>query len=711
VIHQDGSIHYLEAKGKVYRDNEGKPLRLAGVCFDITQRKQFEAELRHSKEIAEELAKKSNEASLAKSTFLASMSHEIRSPLNGVIGMTELLLDTTLTNEQAEYVNTIKISGSALLTIINDILDFSKIESERMELDSVDFEIHSLVENTVDMVASQVQQKGIALGAYIESDVPQWVTGDSGKIRQVLTNILSNAAKFTEKGEISLRLRVLPKTESDDDSRITLLFEVIDTGIGIKPEVLAQLFQPFSQGDVSTSRKYGGTGLGLVISKRLVELMSGTINVESYPNKGSRFLFSVKVNECSRPIVTHECPHLNELQGKRILCIDDNAINRDIIKYQADTWQIYTDLAVSAAEGLAMLYKSIAYSPYAVVLVDYAMPGMSGIELIKIIRQLKGLEKIPIILLSSLGSTLDQSELRELGINSILSKPIHPSKLYDCLVNSILNIQPLEKNILIPKNILAARKHNYHLLLAEDNIVNQRVALRMLNKLGYNVDIAGNGIGVLKAIKKNKYDVILMDCQMPEMDGYTATLEVRNLEKENNEHMPIIAMTANAMKGDREKCLAAKMDDYLSKPLNFKELSEMLNKWLPIKDDSLVVPDSESNDKQKMVPSMLDMDRLNSIFGDNEAAIKEFIIFFINSVFETLTEINIAVHNKDATLAKELFHTLKGSSANAGVSEINKLCIDAEEMISRSQWDEVQELNKSLVDTLDRFRAEIANWV
>src|SRR3990167_390333 len=390
IIYRDKSIRYLREQGKVYRDHKGHPVRMTGVCWDVTQDKRKEEELLHAKDMAEKMATQAETANHAKSAFLAAMSHEIRTPLNGVIGMTGLLLDTKLSTNQREYIETIRISGEALLSVINDILDFSKIESERMEFEHTDFNLYSLVQGTVDIVSSQVQRKGIALGVFIEPDVPEWVVGDAPRIRQVMTNLLSNAIKFTDKGEISIKVKCLKRDEHEEGDHVMLMIDVTDTGIGITQEIRERLFLPFSQGDISTSRKYGGTGLGLAISKRLIEMMGGSIDVESSPGRGSRFWFTISLVESKATATKVEYSFPSEYRGKRVLCVDDNTINREIIKKHAQNWELVCDVAMNAAEGLSMMRRASAENqPYSLVLTDHIMPGMSGFEMIEIMRRLK----------------------------------------------------------------------------------------------------------------------------------------------------------------------------------------------------------------------------------------------------------------------------------------------------------------------------------
>jgi len=703
IIRPDGTLHYIANKGKVFRNTMGKAIRMTGVCWDITHRKKAEKELRHAKEIAEALAEQATEASRAKSSFLANMSHEIRTPLNGVIGMTGLLLGMQLSEEQRVYIETIRISGEALLSVINDILDFSKIESGRMELENMDFALHPVIDDAIEIAAAQAHKKKIAIGAYLEPNVPEWFKGDSSRIRQVLSNLLANAVKFTEHGEVSLTIRFLQK----ENKEVTLLFEVNDTGIGISQEVKERLFQPFSQGDRSTSSKYGGTGLGLAISKRLVEIMGGVLNVESVPGRGSKFSFTIKLEECESPESNNEYEIVPGLQGARILCVDDNAINREITQRQLESWKLKCDLASNAGEGLSLLKKSmIDKTPYQLVMVDSLMPGMDGLEFIQVMRELKEIAYVPIILLSSLGKKFTSEELKELDIALCLNKPIRQSKLYNSIVAVLTNKHELNVDLNQKKSNIFVEKKRARILLAEDNTINQQVALRILDKLGYRADVVENGLEVLRTIQEIPYDIILMDCQMPEMDGYTTTGEIRKLEQNTLKHMTIIAMTAYALKGDRDKCLAAGMDDYISKPISIKVLSETLERWLtgiesrdwPEQTETLV---SDNH-------AIIDMVRIKDIFGNDTTAIYEFMQSFVESTSELLTDLKKAIAEKNNNLAKELFHRLKGSAGNSGIMPIHALCLKAEEQVSQFEWDAVGECYVSIEKVFEKLKEEIS---
>lgn len=720
IVYNNGSIHFIAAAGHVYRDGSGKAVRMAGVCWDVTHRKSAEEELRIAKETAEALAEQADAANRAKSAFLAAMSHEIRTPLNGVIGMTALLLETPLSNEQRDSVETIRVSGELLLSVINDILDFSKIESNRMELETMDFDVHAILEDTVDIFAAQAHRKGLALGVFIEPEIPSWLNGDPVRLRQVLANILSNAVKFTESGEISVKVMQMAKEhllKPQEADKLTLLFEITDTGIGISPEIQNRLFKPFQQGDVSTSRKYGGTGLGLVISKRLIEMMGGDIDVQSTLGRGTKFVFTVELNNARTPAPKVDIDLQHELKGVRMLCVDDNAINRNIIKRQADAWGMRCDLAINAAEGLSMLKKAATdKEPYSLALIDNIMPGMTGIELIQVVRQLKEIAQTPIILLSSLGATFSENELSELGVSVSLNKPLRSSRLYES-ISSVLKNEPKKTGAIItltPEDDIK-EKSKYNILLVEDNLINQQVATRILTKLGYKVQAAVNGKEAIKALGRHRYDLILMDCQMPEMDGYTASQEIRNMEREQkkNSHIPIIAMTAHALKGDREKCIAAGMDDYISKPIDIKIVATLVEKWLKLTHhEKKVSKNKEQIGSQLDVveeASILDMDRIHAIFGEDDGAIKEFMQVFVTSIAELLVEVDTAVKEKNKQLAKDLLHRLKGSAGNSGVMLIHRLSARAEAQVLESDWKALQTTQSEINEAFKQLKNELSD--
>ena len=571
---KDGNIRYVEIFARLSTDKQGNVTGTAGTINDVTERIVSEIELTRAKEASEA-------ANRAKSDFLANMSHEIRTPMNPIIGMTDFLLETPLNSEQREMVTTIRNSGESLLSIINDVLDFSKIEAGKFEMEQIDFNIYSLIDDVGDLIAWKARAQGLVMMTFVDPLTPLWLRGDPNRLRQVLLNLAGNAVKFTAKGEVMIK--VMP--EGVDPANLTIRFEVRDTGIGMSSEVTARLFQPFTQADGSTTRRYGGTGLGLSISKKLVELMGGKIGVESESGKGSLFWFAIPMQpgQENRELTVRQ---KSDLAGLRVLIVDDNDNSREIIHRYCVSWGMRNGGAASPLEAVQILRSEAEKSDsYDLLVLDFQMPDMNGLQLARKIRADESLRNIKIIMISSCDMAGHRESVLAAGVDGYLLKPVKQSHLFDAIATAMRRIvadpEPV-KALSEPVGKLENTIENYapvKVLLAEDNPANQKLALLLLKKLGYEAHLAVNGKEALAKLQTESYDLVLMDCQMPEMDGYEATQVIRANEKSTGQRIPILAMTANAMLDDRDKCLKTGMDDHISKPINAQRFAEILQRW------------------------------------------------------------------------------------------------------------------------------------
>jgi signal transduction histidine kinase/DNA-binding response OmpR family regulator/HPt (histidine-containing phosphotransfer) domain-containing protein len=703
----NGETRWVLMRASAIRSQTGKILGYVGTDEDITERKQVEAELAKAPDTALESAR-------LKSEFLANMSHEIRTPMNGVVGMANLLLDTSLTAEQRDYAETITKSADALFNIINDILDFSKIEARKLLFETIDFDLRETIEDTVELFAESARAKRIELASLVYGDVPTQLRGDPGRLGQVFSNLLSNAIKFTEHGEVVLRAIRETHTESHVQIRVT----VSDTGIGISPDAQRRLFQSFTQADGSTTRRYGGSGLGLAISKQLVERMGGAIGVESALNKGSTFWFTAQFEKQPVQNVAPRPPRA-DLKSLRVLVVDDHAINRQILREQLRQLEMRADSAATADEALTLLRQAAELrQDYALAILDHCMPELDGLALARTIKSNPRLARVTLMLMSSSGERPSSETLQEAGIAKCLLKPVKQSTLLHG-VETVLGGAALARTSSFDEPVAeipwpGAAAGNHRLLLVEDNPVNQKVTLRQLRKLGYSADIVSNGVEALKALEYARYDVLLMDCQMPEMDGYETTRRIRS----GNQPQPyIIALTAHAMQGDRERCLEAGMNDYLPKPLKIADLLAALDLAElavknpahpavagPEKSDPQPVPVSSISGSFQDEESPIDPRPLHDLNANHPELYNEVVDLYLSDTERAIDELRQAVQSGNPETVRRLAHRLRGASMTCGAVAVVGPLSQLEKADSKEGLTDAPRLVDQTVEAFARVR-------
>ncbi|MGQ0656951.1 MAG: response regulator [Chromatiales bacterium] len=654
----------------------------------IRDRHKVEQDLNRVREEAERAIK-------AKGEFLANMSH-IRTPMNGVLGMTELLLGTKMSQKQHHFAETIRRCGEQLLVIINDILDFSKIEAGKLQLNETVFDLRQLLEDVNDMFADKAHGKGLELTSVFPTDLHAVYQADAFRLKQVLTNLVGNAVKFTERGEVVTRVECL----SEKGNRVALRIEVSDTGIGIRAEALTTLFTAFSQADASATREFGGTGLGLAICKQLIRLMSGDIGVASEPGRGSTFWVTLELPRAPAQVSAGPTG-MHPLHGLRALIVDDNATMRESLRLQLNAWEMRTYAVSSGSRALAALRKAVAIGrPFDVTIFDLDMPGMNGIELVRGIKGAREIAEVRLIMLSAIGNLEQTGQWIAAGVDAYIDKPVRQLELQKCLLRILGRAERIEGPPVEPATAGAAR-FNAHVLVAEDNLVNQELIVAMLEGFGCRVRVVANGREAAQAITcspldqtHDPYDLVLMDCQMPEMDGYAASAEIRQWEwsERSAARLPIIALTASAMEGDRERCLAAGMDDYLAKPLSQAQLADLLRRWLPLQ--SVIKPaaaasadassSSETERRSVMTDDALDISVLNRIRAlqrlEGPDLLARVIHLYLEKSPELVTAIRDSVSHGEADKLRQSAHSLKSASANLGAEKVAAACKELEQM-------------------------------
>lgn len=648
-------------------DKDGNLRGILGISHDVTSQKKYEKLLMVSRESAEK-------ANATKSEFLANISHEIRTPMNGILGFLQLLLDTDLNYEQRDFASEAKKSSEILLNLLNDILDLSKVEAGKMDMEEIGFNVRYVVEDVATLASSDASKKGLEINTLCYSNVPEKVIGDPGRLKQVLNNFVNNAIKFTEKGEIN----VFVKLADEEENKVRLLFEIQDTGIGIKKENQGKVFEAFTQADSSTTRKYGGTGLGLAICKRIITMMNGQVFLTSKPDVGSTFSFSAefKIDRAAEKLVKDR----KTIEGKRVLIVDDNETNIKVVEHYLGQYGVTTVSAPNVSAAVSILEKG--KDNFDIILTDYCMPDINGIEFAGIVKKIQKFKKIPIVLLTSRAQIGDYKVAKENALSGYLPKPVRKNDLIECMEIIFGNDLKKKKAQIVTKHTVKELRHEERIkiLIAEDDELNQKLMMKMLNKMNLNCDIAFNGYEAIESYKVNGYDLIFMDCQMPVMNGYEATQAIRKIEKKTGKNIPIVALTANSMPSDMEKCFEAGMSDFLSKPVSYELLFEKIRKLSPSSKGGSLKRKTEPREGGSKAEGLEHIIVLvEKDLGVSKEEARLLIREYLSSLEEVFKEIEEKLKERDFEALQKIAHTIKGASGNLRLNSIYTLAIEMQD--------------------------------
>ncbi len=700
----DGELRYYASRKGPVRNERGEIIGIQSIFWDITKQRVAELALETEREELENAKQAADNANRAKSDFLANMSHEIRTPMNAIIGMTDLLLETQLTKTQNEYLIMVQDSGEALLALLNDILDFSKIEAGKLELETTAFDIRETLGDAMKGLGFRAHNKGLELAVRIDTAIPTFLLGDSGRIRQIIVNLIGNAIKFTEHGEVVLQIECREVSEA----QVTLLFSVIDTGVGIAEEHCDKVFQKFEQADASTTRKFGGTGLGLSISSRLVQMMNGRIWVESELGRGSKFHFEIPLAIDHSSPIAKPLKRQVDIQGIRVLIVDDNATNRRILKDMLTNWGMNPTTASGGSLALqALADANEENDSFQLVISDVNMPEMDGLMLANAIVEKSLLNPTSVIMLTSGARPNDISDLHSLGVKLHLLKPAKQSEVYDAVVQSLsaLGSNMATEVISEPRTHKMAKSSNeLRILLAEDNLVNQKLAIGILTKLGHHVTLANNGKEALQQIEKSTFDLVLMDVQMPVIDGLAATRELRRRECSTQTHLPVVALTAHAMRGDRERCFEAGMDNYLTKPIRLQDMADKLAELFT--DSTSQAKDNHSNKATPQPNAIIHWPEALANVGNDEELLHDLIELFLSETPGLVKDVVAAASPNGSKSLAAATHSLKGSMAFLNP----KSALDCAEKVEQLAASGDMDAATSLLSELQQHVSAVCNF-